>query len=157
MEFATERIFLNMVMTLDGKITTRDGAGPKFASRADQDSPALVFTTNQINSDRYNKLHEVAEIHVVGKSEVDFMRIVEILKKEYNVKQLLIEGGGQVNFAAFQAGIVEVFMTLSPKIAGGNVQTMVEGTGFNFDSLVELELLDCQTVASEIFINYRVI
>ena len=223
MEFATERIFLNMVMTLDGKITTRDGAGPKFASRADQermlhirseadsiiigagtadnptfnlptkyqknrtnkniasnpikavvsgrgsvpptlkmftpnDSPALVFTTNQINSDRYNKLHEVAEIHVVGKSEVDFMQIVEILKKEYNVKQLLIEGGGQVNFAAFQAGIVdEVFITLSPKIVGGNVQTMVEGAGFNFDSLVELELLDCQTVASEIFLHYRVI
>ena len=174
MEFSPERIFLNMVMTLDGKITTRDGAGSKFASQADQermlqirseadaiiigasycyptfdlpaeyrtnradnriasnpikavisgrgsvpstlkmfnsnDSPALVFTTDQIKSNQYNDLHKVAEIHVVGKSEVDFTRIVEILTKEYDVKQLLIEGGGQVNFAAFKAGIVnEVF------------------------------------------------
>ena len=37
MEFSPERIFLNMVMTLDGKITTRDGAGSKFASQADQE------------------------------------------------------------------------------------------------------------------------
>ena len=225
MEFPPERIFLNMVMTLDGKITTRDGAGSKFASQADQermlqirseadaiiigagtaiadnptfdlpaeyrtnradkriasnpikavisgrgsvpstlkmfnsnDSPALVFTTDQIKSNQYNDLHKVAEIHVVGKSEVDFTRIVEILTKEYDVKQLLIEGGGQVNFAAFKAGIVnEVFLTLSPKIAGGNIQTMVEGTGFDFDSLVELELLNFQTVASEVFLHYRVI
>ena len=122
------------------------------------DSPALVFTTDQIKSNQYNDLHKVAEIHVVGKSEVDFTRIVEILTKEYDVKQLLIEGGGQVNFAAFKAGIVnEVFLTLSPKIAGGNIQTMVEGTGFDFDSLVELELLNFQTVASEVFLHYRVI
>ena len=32
-----ERIFLNMAMTLDGKITTCDGTGPKFASQADQE------------------------------------------------------------------------------------------------------------------------
>ncbi len=141
-----ELIFLNMAMTLDGKITTCDGTGPKFASQADQermlqirssadaiiigagtaitdnptsnlsaqyqkwrkeqgmvpnpikavisgrgsvpsmlkmfnsnDSPALVFTTNQIDSDHYNDLHKVAEIHVVGKLEVDFLHIVEIL------------------------------------------------------------------------------
>ena len=50
-----------------------------------------------------------------------------------------------------------MFLTLSPKIAGGNIQTMVEGTGFDFDSLVELELLNFQTVASEVFLHYRVI
>ena len=32
-----ERIFLNMAMTLDGKITTCDGTGSKFASQADQE------------------------------------------------------------------------------------------------------------------------
>ena len=213
-----------MVMTLDGKITTRDGSGPKFASQADQermmqlrseadaiiigartaiddnptfdlpekyrrsrknglasnpikavisgrgsipstlkmfnsnDSQAVVFTTDQINSGQYNSLHKVADVHVVGKLEVDFTQIAKILVKEYNVKQLLIEGGGQVNFAAFQADIVdEVFLTLSPKIAGGNIQTIVEGTGFDFNNLIELELLNHQKVSSEIFLHYRVV
>ena len=213
-----------MVMTLDGKITTRDGSGPKFASQADQermmqlrseadaiiigartaiddnptfdlpekyrrsrknglasnpikavisgrgsipstlkmftsnDSQAVVFTTDQINSGQYNSLHKVADVHVVGKLEVDFTQIAKILVKEYNVKQLLIEGGGQVNFAAFQADIVdEVFLTLSPKIAGGNIQTIVEGTGFDFNNLIELELLNHLKVSSEIFLHYRVV
>ena len=224
MIFLPERTFLNMVMTLDGKITTRDGSGPKFASQADQermmqlrseadaviigartaiddnptfdlpekyrrsrknelasnpikavisgrgsipptlkmfnsnDSQAVVFTTDQINSDQYNNLHKVADVHVVGKLEGDFTQIAKILVKEYNVKQLLIEGGGQVNFAAFQADIVdEVFLTLSPKIAGGNIQTIVEGTGFDFNNLIELELLNHQKVSSEIFLHYRVV
>ena len=224
MLFLPERTFLNMVMTLDGKITTRDGSGPKFASQADQermmqlrseadaiiigartaiddnptfdlpekyrrsrknglasnpikavisgrgsipstlkmfnsnDSQAVVFTTDQINSGQYNSLHKVADVHVVGKLEVDFTQIAKILVKEYNVKQLLIEGGGQVNFAAFQADIVdEVFLTLSPKIAGGNIQTIVEGTGFEFNNLIELELLNHQKVSSEIFLHYRVV
>ena len=224
MLFLPERTFLNMVMTLDGKITTRVGSGPKFASQADQermmqlrseadaiiigartaiddnptfdlpekyrrsrknglasnpikavisgrgsipstlkmfnsnDSQAVVFTTDQINSGQYNSLHKVADVHVVGKLEVDFTQIAKILVKEYNVKQLLIEGGGQVNFAAFQADIVdEVFLTLSPKIAGGNIQTIVEGTGFDFNNLIELELLNHQKVSSEIFLHYRVV
>ena len=224
MLFLPERTFLNMVMTLDGKITTRDGSGPKFASQADQermmqlrseadaiiigartaiddnptfdlpekyrrsrknglasnpikavisgrgsipstlkmftsnDSQAVVFTTDQINSGQYNSLNKVADVHVVGKLEVDFTQIAKILVKEYNVKHLLIEGGGQVNFAAFQADIVdEVFLTLSPKIAGGNIQTIVEGTGFDFNNLIELELLNHQKVSSEIFLHYRVV
>ena len=122
------------------------------------DSQAVVFTTDQINSGQYNSLHKVADVHVVGKLEVDFTQIAKILVKEYNVKQLLIEGGGQVNFAAFQADIVdEVFLTLSPKIAGGNIQTIVEGTGFDFNNLIELELLNHQKVSSEIFLHYRVV
>ena len=163
MLFLPERTFLNMVMTLDGKITTRAGSGPKFASQADQermmqlrseadaiiigartaiddnptfdlpekyrrsrknglasnpikavisgrgsipstlkmfnsnDSQAVVFTTDQINSGQYNSLHKVADVHVVGKLEVDFTQIAKILVKEYNVKQLLIGYKGNMN------------------------------------------------------------
>ena len=57
-----EWIFLNIVTTLDGKITTRDGAGSKFASQADaiiigartaiSDNPTLdlpaEYRTNQL-------------------------------------------------------------------------------------------------------------
>ena len=219
-------IFLNMAMSLDGKISTRDDKGPRFTSRADKvrlreiraradailvgaatigadnptftehgiykdervqrgmspqpikvvvsgtgsvpesarmfqpnGAPAIVFTTKRIAADRLRILNKVADaVHVVGEEEIDFLRAVDILAREYGVKNLLIEGGGQVNFAMFRAQLIdEVYLTLSPRVIGGrDVPTAVDGTGFNFADLVKLELLDHRVVGSEIFLHYRV-
>jgi riboflavin-specific deaminase-like protein len=218
-------IILNMAMSLDGKISTRDGAGPRFASKADQtrlreirtqadailvgagtiiaddptftergkyrelrlqrsltpnpikavvsgsgsvpetarmfkpnDAPALVFTTERIPRARLERLRQVAEVHLVGETEVDFLRVIEILREAYGVKQLLIEGGGQVNFDLFRAGLIdEVYLTLCPKIIGGrDVPTIVKGDGFDFLKMVDLELLDHRVIENEIFLHYRV-
>jgi len=218
-------IVLNMAMSLDGKISTRDGAGPRFTSQADKvrlreirsqadailvgartiiaddptftsreayrtlriqrgmapnpikgvvsgsgsvpetarmfnpnGAPAVVFTTEQINPIRLERLRYVAKVYVVGETEVDFQRTVEILVQEYAVKRLLIEGGGQVNFDLFREGLIdEVYLTLCPKIVGGrDVPTIVEGEGFNFLDIVDLELLDYHVVDGEFFLHYRV-
>ncbi len=215
-----------MAMSLDGKISTRDGAGPRFTSRADKlrlreirsradailvgagtiladdptftehgiykeervqrgmspqpikvvvsgtgsvpesarmfqlnGAPALVFTTKRIAANRLKALEKVADaIHTVGEKEVDFPQLVEILARAYRVKNLLIEGGGQINFAMFRERLMdEIYLTLSPRvIGGGDVPTPVEGAGFNFADLVKLELLDHQVVGNEIFLHYRV-
>lgn len=218
-------ISLIMAVSLDGKISTRDGAGPRFASEADgtrlrevrshadailvgagtiiadnptftehgkfrelrlerglapnpikvvvsgsgsvpetarmfqpNGAPALVFTTERIPPSCLASLQEVAEVHCVGESTVNFRRVVEILGEAYQVKQLLIEGGGQVNFDLFRAGLIdEVYLTLCPKIIGGrDVTTSVEGDGFDFLNIVEAELIDHRTVGNEIFLHYRV-
>ena len=216
---------LIMAVSLDGKISTRDGAGPRFASQADgirlreirsyadailvgartiiTDDPtftehgeykelrlqrglapnpikgvvsgsgsvpetarmfqpngasALVFTTERVPPNRLASLQQVAEVHRVGETTVNFRRVVEILGEVYQVKRLLIEGGGQVNFDLFRAGLIdEVYLTLCPKIIGGrDVPTSVEGDGFNFLDIVDVELLDHRTVGHEIFLHYRV-
>lgn len=216
---------LIMAISLDGKISTRDGAGPQFASGADgirlretrshadailvgagtiiaddptftehgkykdlrlqrgltanpikvvvsgsgnvpetarmfqpNGAPALVFTTERIPPTRLASLEQVAEVHRVGETTVDFRRVIEILGEMYKVKQLLIEGGGQVNFGLFRAGLIdEVYLTLCPKIIGGrNVVTSVEGDGFDFLDIVDVELLNHRAVDSEIFLHYRV-
>ncbi len=218
-------ISLIMAVSLDGKISTRDGAGPRFASEADgirlreirshadailvgagtiiaddptftehgkykdlrlqrglapnpikvvvsgggsvsetarmfqrNGAPALVFTTERIPSYRLASLEQVAAVHQVGKTTVNFHRVIEILGELYQVKQLLIEGGGQVNFDLFEAGLIdEVYLTLCPKIIGGrDVTTSVEGDGFDFLDIVDLELLDHRAVGHEIFLHYRV-
>ena len=218
-------ISLIMAVSLDGKISTRDGAGPRFASEADgirlreirshadailvgagtiiaddptftehgkykdlrlqrglapnpikavvsgggsvpetarmfqyNGAPALVFTTERIPSYRLASLEQVAEVHRVGETTVNFHRVIEILGELYQVKQLLIEGGGQVNFDLFEAGLIdEVYLTLCPKIIGGrDVTTSVEGDGFDFLDIVDLELLDHRAVGREIFLHYRV-
>ena len=220
-------VFLNMAMSLDGKISTRDDTGPRFTSSADKvrlreirtradailvgartivaddptftehgsykdervqrgmspqpikvvvsgtgsvpesarmfrpnGAPALVFTTARITSDRLKILEKVADaVHIVGDEEVDFPRIVDILARTYRVKHLLIEGGGQVNFAMFRDQLInEVYLTLSPRLIGGrDVPTPVGGEGFNFVDLIDLELLDHRVVNSEIFLHYRVV
>ena len=216
---------LIMAVSLDGKISTRDGAGPRFASPADgirlrevrsyadailvgagtiiaddptftehgkykelrlqrdlaanpvkivvsgsgsvpetarmfqpNGAPALVFTTERISPTRLASLEQVAEVHCVGETRVDFRCVVEILGGMYQVKQLLVEGGGQVNFDMFRAGLIdEVYLTLCPKIIGGkNVTTSVEGDGFNFLNIVDVELIDQRVVEDEIFLQYRV-
>lgn len=216
---------LIMAVSLDGKISTRDGAGPRFASEADgirlrevrshadailvgagtiiaddptfteygnykerrlqrgltpnpikvvvsgsgsvpetarmfqpNGAPALVFTTGRISPNRLALLQQVAEVHSVGETTVNFHRVVEILEEVYQVKQLLIEGGGQVNFDLFRVGLIdEVYLTLCPKIIGGrDVTTSVEGDGFDFLDIVDAELLDHRTVGNEIFLHYRV-
>ena len=121
-------------------------------------APALVFTTERIPSSRLASLQGVAEVHCVGETTVNFRRVVEILGEAYQVKQLLIEGGGQVNFDLFRAGLIdEVYLTLCPKIIGGrDVTTSVEGDGFDFLNIVDVELLDHRAVGNEIFLHYRV-
>ncbi len=214
-----------MAMSLDGKISTRDNAGPRFASEADgirlrevrshadailvgagtiiaddptftehgkykelrlqrglapnpikivvsgsgsvpetarmfqpNGAPALVFTTERIPPNRLASLQQVAEVHCVGEATVDFRCVVQILGEVYQVKQLLIEGGGQVNFDLFRAGLInEVYLTLCPKIIGGRyIVTSVEGDGFDFLDIVDVELLDHCVVDNEIFLHYRV-
>lgn len=216
---------LIMAVSLDGKISTRDNAGPRFTSEADgirlrevrshadailvgagtiiaddptftehgkykelrlerglapnpikvvvsgsgsvpetarmfqpNGAPALVFTTERIPPNRLASLQQVAEVHRVGETTVDFRRVVEILGERYQVQQLLIEGGGQVNFDLFRAGLIdEVHLTLCPKIIGGrDVTTSVEGDGFDFLDIVDVELLDQHIVGNEIFLHYRV-
>ena len=216
---------LIMAVSLDGKISTRDGAGPRFASEADgirlrevrshadailvgagtiiaddptftehgkykelriqrglapnpikvvvsgsgnvpetarmfqsNGAPALVFTAERIPANRLASLQQVAEVHCVGETTVNFRRVVEILGEVYQVEQLLIEGGGQVNFDAFQAGLIdEIYLTLCPKIIGGrDVTTSVEGDGFDFLDIVDVELMDYRTVGDEVFLHYRV-
>ena len=216
-----------MAMSLDGKISTRDGTGPRFTSSADKvrlreirtradailvgagtivadnptftehgvykdervqrgispqpikvvvsgtgsvpesarmfhpnGAPALVFTTKRVASNRLKILGKVADtVHIVGDEEVDFLQVVEILAQTYSVRNLLIEGGGQVNFAMFRAQLIdEVYLTLSPRVIGGrDVPTPVEGAGFDFVDLIDLELLDHQVVNNDIFLHYRVV
>ena len=83
--------------------------------------------------------------------------MLQILAEHCQVQDLLIEGSGNVNAAAFQAGIIDgVYLTLCPKGAGGReIPTAVESHGFVLADLVHLELLKYKVIESEVFLHYR--
>ena len=78
----------------------------------------------------------------------------------YGVRLLLLEGGPRLNWAFFQAACIDdFFLTLSPRIAGGQPSvTVVEGGLFPKDQLPELELVTAipNESTSEIFLHWRV-
>lgn len=117
-------------------------------------SPAVVFVGPECPLERRRLLASVADVHVVE----DVHEVVEVLGKEYAVRRLLLEGGGETNFAFLEAGLVdEIYLTLAPYLVGGNtVPTPVGGVGFDLERIVPLRLLSLRVEGDEIFLHYRV-
>ena len=96
-------------------------------------SPIIVLTTSRISKTSLKQLRAAAsEVKICGKAKVNFPQALSWLRAKWNVKRLLCEGGGELNDALFQAGLVnEIHLTICPKIFGGrNAPTIAEGIGF---------------------------
>ncbi len=73
-------------------------------------------------------------------------------------ESVLVEAGGDIIFQLLSSGRVdELFVTLTPNIIGGvGAPTLVDGVGFDAQSIQALQLVTAQTCGSEIFLHYRV-
>lgn len=86
--------------------------------------------------------------------------ILELLQAQYGVKTLLHEGGPTLfgQFLAAEA-IDELFLTLSPQIAGRKSDTprpaVVEGVAFAPDSAPWLQLASVKQKAAHLYLRYR--
>jgi 2,5-diamino-6-(ribosylamino)-4(3H)-pyrimidinone 5'-phosphate reductase len=96
-------------------------------------SPVIVLTTTRISRKDFEKLKSVAdEVKIFGEKEINFRAAFRWLREKWNVKQLLCEGGGELNAALFHAGLVDkLHLTICPKIFGGRrAPTIADGFGF---------------------------
>ncbi|MFN7015767.1 MAG: RibD family protein [Fimbriimonadales bacterium] len=118
---------------------------------------ALVFAPTHIPPDRKLALERVATVHLVGETRVEIPEVVRILHTHYEVRYLLVEGGGSLNFYFFEAGLVdEIFLTLAPRVKGGaHLPTMVDGAGLPREHAPYYELLSVYLNDSELFLRYR--
>jgi riboflavin-specific deaminase-like protein len=97
-------------------------------------SPIIILTTRRTGAGRVKQLRALAdEIRVCGGKEINFRAAFRWLRKQWGVKGLLCEGGGELNDSLFRADLVnEVHLTISPKIFGGRgAPTIADGRGFN--------------------------
>jgi riboflavin biosynthesis pyrimidine reductase len=67
----------------------------------------------------------------MGGREGDLRGALRWLRKEWNVRRLLCEGGGALNDALFRAGLVdEIHLTFCPQVFGGRLApTLADGLG----------------------------
>lgn len=96
-------------------------------------SPIILLTTERAPARRIAALRRVVEAVLVGgERAVNFPAALQFLRRDWNVRRLLCEGGGELNDALFRAGLVdEIHLTVCPRIFGGAAAPSIAGgTGF---------------------------
>ena len=124
-------------------------------------SPIIVLTSERAGKTRLGRLRELADhVQICGEREIHFASALRWLRKEWNVRRLLCEGGGEVNAALLLAGLVdEVHVTICPMIFGGRTApTLADGAGVaRLADAVNLGIKSSRRVGDEMFLCYRVV
>ncbi len=122
-------------------------------------SPIILLTTRKASASRLRKLRTVAdEVKVCGATQVNLRRALMWLRKKCGVKRLVCEGGGELNDALFQAGLVdELRVTICPVILGGReAPTLADGIGAaSLAKAARLQLQSAKKVGGEMFLVFR--
>jgi 2,5-diamino-6-hydroxy-4-(5-phosphoribosylamino)pyrimidine 1'-reductase len=116
----------------------------------------IIATTQQATDEQVLPFADLAEVIRVGRTTVDLHAFCRMLT-ERGIGRLLVEGGGEVNMAFWEAGLVdEVYLTLCPVVIGGSTApTAADGKGFTSDGLRKLRLVETRRVGQELFLRYR--
>jgi riboflavin-specific deaminase-like protein len=122
-------------------------------------SPITVLTTERASASSRRRLERLAdEVKICGKRELNFYAALCWLKKQWGVKRLLCEGGGELNDALFRANVVdEIHLTICPKLFGGRTAPTI-AEGFGFDSLadaVQFQIMSSRRIGDELFVVLR--
>ena len=129
---------------------------PDAAIFKNRNSPILVFVSGQAPA----KLKAVAdEVIDCGAKSVALGKALGRLHRDWNVKRLLCEGGGELNFELLRLGLVdELHLTICPRLIGGrDAPTIADGVGFQrLAKAAQLELTAQRRVGDELFTTWRV-
>ena len=124
-------------------------------------SPIIILTTARMAKRKLKQLQSLAdEVKICGRHEINFTRALAWLRKEWKVRRLLCEGGGELNEALFRAGLVqELHLTICPRIfAGRAAPTLAGGLGaVRLAGATPLRLKSMQRVGDELFLRYEVV
>lgn len=99
------------------------------------------------------------EFIICGKEQTDIKELLKVLG-EKKIDSVLIEGGGNINFSALNAGVVnKVYSYIAPKILGGeNAKTPVEGIGLErADNPFNLRAVHTEIIGTDLFVEYDVV
>ncbi len=122
--------------------------------------PTIIATGKNYDSEKKKYLEGLGITVINTDSEkTDLKGLIKIIG-EKGIDSVLLEGGGELNYSALKAGIVnKVHAYIAPKIFGGlKSKTPVGGLGTDTaDKCFSLRTEDIQNIGSDIFIEYDVL
>jgi riboflavin-specific deaminase-like protein len=122
-------------------------------------SSIILLTTGRAQARRLAALRrQVEEVKICGFNEINFPEALRWLRKKWKVERLLCEGGGELNDALFQAGLVdELHLTVCPKIFGGrDAPTIADAYGASsLAAAARFELQSARRCGDELFLVYQ--
>jgi riboflavin-specific deaminase-like protein len=123
-------------------------------------SPIILLTTAAAPKARLKRLaRRVDDMFISPGGTLDFAAAFSWLHAKWKVKRLLCEGGGEVNAALFEAGLVhELHLTICPLIFGGrNAPTLADGRGVeSLNDAIRLRLKSLEEDRGVLFCVFRV-
>jgi len=130
------------------------------------DNRPLVITRPHHPAALLEELGQLAEVIAVPTQPARFGRETDTLDltaamsrlRERGIDQLLLEGGGELNFSMLSAGLIdEMYLTLCPLVFGGqSAPGAFSGSGFPAGQQALLTLEDCEAGEQDrLYLRYR--
>ena len=138
-------------------VVDSDGRTPTDARVLDDEATTYVLVAESAPNDRRDTLADAgAEVIVAGDDRVDLAVAVERLA-DAGLDRLMIEGGGEIIFSAFDAGLVDELSVYvgSLLIGGRDAPTLADGEGFA-DDFPDLTLDDIERFDDGVVLSYAV-
>jgi 2,5-diamino-6-(ribosylamino)-4(3H)-pyrimidinone 5'-phosphate reductase len=112
-------------------VVDSSGRTPTDAALLDDAATTYVCLSEAAPVDRRMALADRAELVTAGDDRVDLLRAFAALQ-DAGLERLMVEGGGELIFSLFEAGLVdELRVFVGPKIIGGrDAPTLADGNGF---------------------------
>ncbi|MFW5917639.1 MAG: dihydrofolate reductase family protein, partial [Halorubrum sp.] len=123
----------------------------------DDAATTYLLVSEAIPGERREELAAAgAEVIVAGAERVDLAAGADALA-ERGVDRLMVEGGGEVIYSCFAAGLVdELHVYVGSMVVGGrDAPTLADGDGF-VESFPRLDLVDAERLDDGIVLSYEV-
>lgn len=144
---------LRVLVTAGGEIDCES----RFFDESHGGGERIIATVEDVPRDRLAALESRAEIWQIGRGRVDLPELLRRLGGR-GVERLLVEGGGELNWALVCADLVdELHVTIAPVLLGGQAApTLLEGGGFPMKMRRRLRLEELTREGDELFCRYVV-
>ncbi|ELY87540.1 5-amino-6-(5-phosphoribosylamino)uracil reductase [Natrialba hulunbeirensis JCM 10989] len=129
---------------------------PSAAEVLDDAAMTYVCVSDAAPVEQRAALAEHADLITAGDERVDLLRAFAALQ-EQGLEQVMVEGGGELIFSLFEAGLVDdLSVFVGPKVIGGrDAPTLADGDGF-VENFPELELAEVERLDGGVLLTWRV-
>lgn len=139
-------------------IATRSGVLPLDAAIFRRpELPPIVLISERAPAERLAQLTRAADVITLPDDPPSLVPGLASMRQRLGIRWLLTEGGPDFLHSLLQQQLVdELFLTLSPKVVGGDVKTIVEGSVLA-RPFPSLELISLFEHESELYLRYRLV